>query len=127
MRTLLCVIALAAAALAAPADVNLTGKWTGTFNIQGPDGAVMEQGEIVMHLTHTGAAISGTIGPSEEEQHPIVQGKMEGDKVTLEVKRGEQQVVKVDLTLTGDRLKGGATLTMEDRIATAKIDAGLAK
>ena len=126
MRALLCVIALAAWAVAATADVNLSGKWTGTFNIQGPDGAVMEQGEIVMHLTHTGTALSGTIGPSEEEQLPIVVGKVEGDKVTIEVKRHESPV-KVELTLTGDRLKGGATLIMEDRTATAKIDAGRAK
>jgi hypothetical protein len=120
------MITLAAVVLAAPADVNLTGKWTGTFNIQASDGTPMEQGEVVMHLTHTGSAITGSIGPSEEEQHPIVQGKMEGDKVTLEIKR-EQQVIKVDLTLTGERLKGGATLNMEDRTATAKIDAGRAK
>lgn len=126
MRTLLCVIALAALVLAAPADVNLTGKWTGSFNIQGPDGAQLEQGEIVMHLKQAGASLSGTIGPSEEEQLPIVVGKVEGDKVTIEVKR-EQSVVKVDLTLTGDRLKGGAALTMQDRNATAKIDAGRAK
>ena len=127
MKTLLCVIALAALVLAAPAEVNLTGKWTGTFNIQGPDGAQLEQGAIVMNLKQTGAAVSGTIGPSEEEQHVIAQGKVEGDKVTLEVKRGEEQLVKVELTLTGERLKGSANITMQDRAAIAKIDAGRAK
>jgi len=127
VRTLLCVIALAALAIAAPAGAELTGKWTGSFNIQGPDGASLEQGGIVMNLKQTGAALSGTIGPSEEEQHPIVQGKVDGDKVTIEVKRGEQQVVKVELTLTGERLKGVANLTMQDRTATAKIDAVRAK
>jgi hypothetical protein len=125
VRTLLCVVALAALMMAAPVDIDLSGKWTGTFNIQGPDGAMLEQGAIVMNLKQTGAALTGTIGPSEEEQLPIVQGKVEGDKVTIEVKRGEM-AVKVDLTLTGERLKGGATLTGE-RPATAKIDAGRAK
>ena len=126
MRALLCVIARAALAMAAPAGTDLTGKWTGTFNVQGPDGAQLEQGEIVMHLKQAGAALSGTIGPSEEEQLPIIQGKADGDKVTIEVKR-EQTVVKVELTLTGDRLKGGATITSEERTLTAKIDAGRAK
>jgi hypothetical protein len=120
MKTLLCVFVLAALALAAPADVNLTGKWTGSFAIEGQQA---EQGGIVMHLKQTGTAVSGTVGPSEEEQVEILQGKFVGDKLTLAAKRNSNDV-KIELTLTGDRLKGVANLVLPDRTATAKIDAG---
>lgn len=123
MKTLLCAMVLAAMALAAPADINLTGKWTGSFAIEGEQA---EQGSIVMHLKQAGTAVSGTVGPSEEEQLEILHGKFEGDKVTLTAKRGEHDV-RIELTLTGDRLKGAAKLILPDRTATAKIDAGREK
>src|SRR5262245_29838509 len=61
-------IRIGLAGLAAPADVNLTGKWTGSFAAEGQQA---EQGGILMHSKQAGRVVSGTIGPSEEQQLEI--------------------------------------------------------
>jgi len=126
MKTFLCLMALAALVLAAPAG-DLSGKWTGTFNISIPDGSVRES-EIIMTLKQTGTELTGTAGPQEGEQFPIRNGKVAGDKITFEVERSDvSQVIKFDLALAGDRIKGGASLTREGETRTAKVDMGRAK
>ena len=126
MKIFLCLMALAGLVLAAPAG-DLSGKWTGTFNISIPDGSVRES-EIIMMLKQTGTDLTGTAGPQEGEQFPIRNGKVVGDKVTFEVERSDvSQVIKFDLALAGDRIKGGASLTREGETRTAKVDMGRAK
>jgi len=126
MKTLLCILAMAALVLAAPADVNLSGKWTGSFDMTSPDGEAHNSG-IVMVLKHSGSEVTGTAGPEEGEQYPIKNGKVEGDKITLEVHRAEGQVIKFDLAMAGDRIKGGAHMEANGETRTAKVDVGRAK
>ncbi len=126
MKTLLCLIALTAFAFTATADENIAGKWTGSFNITGPDGTVKDGGAVVV-LQQNGTELTGTAGPDEEQQFPITKGKIDGDKVTLEIHRGEDQVIKMALVLAEDRLKGEATMSSSEQTGTAKVDLGRSK
>src|SRR5262245_58832581 len=81
VRTVLCVLIACALALAAAPESNVTGKWTGSFKIV--EGQSKDSPALLV-LKQTGAEITGTVGPNDEEQHTITKGKIEDDKITLE-------------------------------------------
>ena len=123
MRTLLCILLLAAM-LCAASGVDATGKWSGTFVMTGPNGETKETGAL-LKLKQSGTDISGTVGPSEDEQFVIQKGKIEGDKITLEADHGGQ-TLKIDLVLAADRLTGEAHMSGDQSI-TGKLDVSRAK
>jgi hypothetical protein len=125
MRIFLCFLVLAALAVAATADVDVTGKWSGSFNMTGPNGETNE-GPALLILKQSGADISGTVGPSEDEQFPIQKGKIEGDKITLEADHNGH-TMKIALVLANDRITGEAHMDADGQILNAKIDVGRAK
>ena len=120
MKTLLCFLVLAALAGVAFADGNVTGKWTGSFNISGPNGETKETTALLL-LTQNGTDISGTVGPNEEERLTIQKGKIEGDKITLEAEQ-DGRTIKFALVLAADRLTGDASMTGDGQTAKAKLD-----
>ena len=124
MRTFLCFLVLAVLACAAVADVDVTGKWSGSFNMTGPDGD--KEGTAVLILKQSGTEISGTVGPNEDEQFPIQKGKIEGDKITLEADH-EGHTLKIDLVLAADRITGEAHMSAEGQTLSGKIDVSRAK
>ena len=105
----------------AVADVNVTGKWSGSFKRMGRDEQQPEGSTAVLMLKQNGSEITGTVGPNEGEQHVISKGKIEGDKITLESADGGI-VIKFDLVLTGDRIAGEANASGEGRTLKAKLD-----
>jgi len=125
MRTLLCLFVLAALACAAIADVDVTGKWSGSFNMTGPNGETKD-GTALLMLKQSGTDITGTVGPSEDEQFAIQKGKIEGDKITLEADHGGH-TMKIDLVLAADRITGEAHMSAEGQTLKAKIDVSRAK
>ena len=120
MKTLLCFLALAALAGVAFADGNVTGKWTGSFNIAGPNGETKETTALLL-LTQNGTDITGTVGPNEEERLTIQKGKIEGDKITLEAEQ-DGRTIKFALVLAADRITGDASMTGDGQTAKAKLD-----
>ena len=71
MKTVLLLTVLAAlVGGVALADVDVTGKWTGSFNPTGPNGETKESTAVLI-LKQSGATITGTVGPTEGEQYPI--------------------------------------------------------
>jgi len=114
---------LLASALVFAADVDLTGKWTGSFQPVGGDGAA---GTALLVLQQKGTAITGSVGPDEENRYDIEKGTIEGDKVTLDVKN-EGRTMHFALVLAGDHLKGEAQMSAEGQTRTAKIDVTKAK
>jgi hypothetical protein len=116
---------LAALAGAAFADVDVTGKWSGSFTMTGPNGETNE-GTALLILKQSGAEISGTVGPSEDEQFTIQKGKIEGDRISLEADHGGH-TMKIDLVLAADRITGEAHMDDEGRILNAKINVSRAK
>ena len=125
MRTFLCFLVLAVLACAAVADVDVTGKWSGTFNATGPNGETNE-GSALLMLKQSGTEISGTVGPSEDEQFPIQKGKIEGDKITLEADH-DGHTMKIDLVLAADRITGEAHMEADGHVLNAKVDVSRAK
>lgn len=127
-RAVLCVFALLLAiptlhAAQAPAQ-DLTGKWNGTF-IMSVNG---QQNDDVaeMTLTQKGAVLTGTVGPNADQQWTIIDGKVDGTKVTFDVNAGGP-LVKFTLTLVDGRLKGDAAASMDGQSMTAKVDVGRTK
>ena len=125
MRTLLCILIVAALACAATTDVNVTGKWSGTFRMTGPNGEVKDSTALLM-LKQSGTDISGTLGPNEDEQFVIQKGKIEGDKITLEADH-DGHPLKIDLVLAGDRITGEAHMSAEGQTLSGKLDVSRAK
>src|SRR5260370_39666382 len=103
---------------ATAADVN--GKWSGSFSVTGPDGEVKDDTAFLV-LKQNGSEITGTVGPREEDQFPIQKGKIEGDKITLEA-AAKGSVIKFDLVLAGDHIKGDANGTHDGETMKAKLD-----
>jgi hypothetical protein len=48
MKALVCFLLLAVLALYATADINVTGKWSGSFNSTAPDGASKESTAVLL-------------------------------------------------------------------------------
>ena len=98
--------ALAMSAVAA----DLTGKWSGTFTPEGRDAS-----PAYAILKQTGATLTGSAGPSENEQWPELKGTVKGAKVTMEVKSASNGMVyKCDMVLEGDHLKGDVAATSSE-------------
>lgn len=126
MKTLLSLVALAMVAFGAVADTDVSGKWSGAFNMTAPDGSVRE-GTAVAVLKQSGTEITGTAGPNDDEQYQITKGKIEGEKITLEVQPNDGPVIKLALVLAGDRIKGDAVMERDGEKRTAKLDLGRVK
>lgn len=120
MRALLLALLVSVFALTALADTNVSGKWSGSFNITGPDGQTKDDTAYFV-LKQNGQEITGTVGPNEDQQYPIDKGRIEGDKITIEA-NAEGHGVKLELVFAEDRIKGEANMSHDGETAKAKID-----
>jgi hypothetical protein len=121
MMLLQCILLTAALVMTAAADV--TGTWSGTLSGAGPDG---QDGGLTLVLKQAGTEITGTAGPTAEHQMPIQKGKIEGDKIAIEVPVGEG-MFKFDLVLQGEHIKGDVNASMGDKQMNGKVDVTRAK
>ena len=126
MKILLCLFVLAAIALAIPADTDVSGKWTGTMTRTGPD-AGGESSPATLILKQTGGEITGTGGPNEGEQFPLKKGTITGDKVTLEIEPRENQSIKLELVLAGEKMTGEITMSRDGQSRTGKLEVARTK
>src|SRR5580700_7375557 len=81
MKTLICLLLLTGMTLSAG---ELTGKWTGKFDITTPDGETKPD-SAVMNLKLDGTTVTGTAGSNEDQQWTINKGKLEAGKLTFDV------------------------------------------
>jgi hypothetical protein len=107
-----------------PHTEDFTGKWTGTFIATAPDGTERPD-RIVLNLKHNALELTGTAGPSEDQQWPL-KGSVEGNKLTFDVTRDEA-AIKFVLTFAEGHLKGEAQAEFQGQKMSAKIDALRAK
>ena len=124
MKILLCLAAIAAIALSAPADVNVSGKWSGTFSVTGSDG---NSEPAFLLLKQEGTTVTGSAGPNETQQHPIKKGSVAGNKLTLEIEPRENQTIKLELVVDGDRMKGDINMARDGETRNGKLDLARAK
>ena len=125
MKKLLGALLLSGLCLCA-ADVNVTGKWSGSFIDVSRPGGDSGGSSALLDLKQDGRDITGTVGPNEENRLPIQKGKIEGDKITLEVMQ-HGSVMKFDLVVDGDHIKGEANASHDGESLKAKIDVTRAK
>jgi len=94
-------------ALALYADV--TGKWTGTVDVQDPSNGDKISTRVRAELTQKAGAVTGKIGRAQDEQlEQIRDGKLTGKTLTFEV-MPEEAASPMKFTLTvvsDDRIEG---------------------
>lgn len=125
MKIFLWFIALAAIALALPADTDVSGKWTGTMTRTGPEGG--DSSPALLILKQTGGDITGSAGPNDGEQFPLKKGVITGNKVTLEIEPRENQSIKLELVLAGEKMTGDITMSRDGESRTGKLEVARAK
>jgi len=111
MRHLLILLVAASGLLAA----DVTGTWTGTFTPSGE-----EAGPAHLVLKQAGTVLTGTAGPSPEEQREIQHGKVENGVLTFEV-TGKDTTMKFVLHQEGEELKGEATRESDGQHQSASV------
>ena len=121
MKLLSCIfLILAIAMTAAAADV--TGKWSGSFTVTGPDGSAGDSNPAFLILKQSGSTFTGTAGSEEGEQWPIENPKMEGNKISGTVNPGDGATYTVSLTINGDRMTGEVTVAQGGQTMKGKIE-----
>src|SRR3984885_8928094 len=95
------LVALLCSGAALAADA--TGKWTGQMH--GPDGS--GDFEISFTFKQDGAKLSGTVQGPQGDPIEIVDGKVDGDKISFVVKIDANGGMKIthDGTISGDEIK----------------------
>ena len=107
MRTLVFCALLSAFALHA---AELTGKWSGSFDITDEQGETKAD-TAYLNLKEAGGSVTGTAGPNEEKQFSLRNGKLDGRKLTFEVVMEDGGVLTFDLTFDGTSIQGSCTGT----------------
>jgi hypothetical protein len=108
---LIFLLMLAAASLMADA----TGKWTGTLTPEGDHG-----GPALVILKQDGSTLTGTAGPDETGQHAILNGKIEGGRITFELAVGNGNA-KFTLLQEGEEIKGDVKVEGGGQSQMAKL------
>jgi len=88
----------------------LTGKWSGSFDITNSEGETKAD-SAYMDLKETGSAVTGTAGPNSEKQWSLRKGKLEGQNLTFEVAMDDGGVLAFELTFDGTSIQGTCTGT----------------
>ena len=90
----LLVLALLLLPLVCAAE-DITGQWSGMLGNE----------PALLILKQDGSNVSGTVGGNSGDRHPIAEGKIEGNKVSLEMREGNRNM-HFELTVNGDELSG---------------------
>ncbi len=125
MKRLALLFAFTLFVLPALAAEDFTGKWSGQFSGVGPDGNQSTE-PILFNLVHKGAELTGTAGPSAEQQWKILKGKVDGDKMSFEVQAGGDNqggpYVTITLAYAEGHLKGDINMQRGEQKLTGKVD-----
>lgn len=119
MKKLWLLPCLAAALMAA----DVSGKWTGSVDVDDPAGGSTINTQVRAELRQKADAITGTIGRQEDQEAESIQNaKLDGKRLTFEVSSAETNgLVKFVLTLDGDRLDGEMSGSMDGAALTGKV------
>jgi hypothetical protein len=117
MTRILSCLLLASVSLLA----DVTGKWSGSFDITGPDGDT-NANNVLLDLKQTGGDLSGTAGPNEEHQFAIQNGKIDGSNLTFDIKVEDGPSLKFELRLENEHMVGDAKGEMQGMKMSAKLN-----
>lgn len=117
MKKLACLL-VAAALFAVAAAADVSGKWSGTFSPESGD-----QSSAYLVLKQSGSTVTGTAGPDADTQWTIKEGKIDGNKLTIEVTNPDDNTVyKCTLTLDPHHMTGDVEATMQGQTIKGKLD-----
>jgi len=115
------VLALLAGALLLPA-ADVTGKRSGSFEITGPSGETRDIG-IYFDFKHTGSELKGFGGENESRNWEILDGKVDGDKISFEVKQSpDHPGIRFQLVYANERIQGDASAEMDGNKMSGKVN-----
>jgi hypothetical protein len=119
MKKLWLLPCLAATLMAA----DVSGKWTGTVNVEDPTGGPNIEVRVRADLLQKADAITGAIGRQEDQQGETIRNaKLDGRRLTFEVSSTEANgLVKFTLTLDADKLDGEISGSMDGTAITGKV------
>ncbi|BDC52823.1 hypothetical protein F183_A51380 [Bryobacterales bacterium F-183] len=116
MRRFFALALLSAATMLAG---DLTGVWVGTLTHNTPEGPRPSPAYAI--LKQNGTELTGSGGPTEDEQYTIRKAVMSGDKLTFEVDN-DNGPLKFTVTAKGDTIEGDLVQERSDgSTRTAKV------
>ena len=121
MKALYCILLLLALAMTVTA-ADVTGKWSGTYSVIGPDGTAGVANPAFVILKQSGATLTGTAGADEGEQWPLENAKIVGNKITATVNPSDGATYTMSGTVDGDRMTGEVTVTQGGQSEKCKIE-----
>ena len=101
----------------APAD--FTGTWTGPI-VMTIDGDSRDD-TALMVLTQKGTELTGTAGPSAEQQWPLLKGKVDGAAAQFDL-QSDGPFIHFTIKLVEGRLKGEGKAEMDGRKFSITLD-----
>jgi hypothetical protein len=114
-----CVLVLVSSLAFASGD--LTGRWSGSFDISTSEGD-SHPDSAYMILKENGGVVEGTAGPNADRQWNIQGGKFDGKKLTFEV-QADEGLLKFTLVFEGDSITGTAEGQRSDGVKmTARLN-----
>jgi hypothetical protein len=99
--------ALSPAGIAAAAEAELTGTWSGSFDIHFADGRIVND-TAWLELQQTGAVVTGTVGPRADQQGPVREGTASGNTLRFVADSTPGKVLRFELERQGEKLSGEA-------------------
>lgn len=114
MVKILLALSLAAMTLTA---ADATGKWSGTIVRLDPD-SDGEPKPAYLVLKQDGTKLTGTGGPSADQQFEIQQGKADDGRLTFQI---PDHGMTFDLKLEGDEITGEITRENDGQTRKAKL------
>ncbi|MBI3683444.1 MAG: hypothetical protein HY235_23975 [Acidobacteria bacterium] len=94
-----------------------TGNWSGSLEAKSPNGETRNASAYLV-LKQEGEKLTGSGGPDAQQQHPIRNGKVDGERVTFEIE-AEGGVMKFDFKLDGDELSGQGVMERDGQVRSA--------
>jgi hypothetical protein len=120
----LLIFGISLTALVATAQTpDLSGRWSGSFDVVQPDGSVQPDNSLFL-LKQDGKTLTGTAGQSETHQSPIANGEVDASRAHFDLVVNPKMTVHFDLTIDGDHLHGTATGMPVPPGARVVVDAG---
>jgi hypothetical protein len=98
-------------------SAGVSGEWSGTLKPEG-----QEARRVFVILKQEADSLTGTTGPDKNEQWPISDGKVDGNKMTGTVAAPDGLVYKLRLTVGGDRIKGELDANSDGRVLKGALD-----
>ena len=104
----------------------LTGTWTGNISERASDGTVAERGSAFLQLDQQDNAISGRVGPSSDNAHPIEKAVLNGDELKFVTHYSDPESRETvnwsfELKVKGNSMEGVGTGSRGDHSWTVEI------